>query len=84
MRQANWTTALIVDPFDVDQIVDALDRALAMPLEERRARYEAMMARLGRHDVHAWREAFLNALQQPKSFAPSAIDQARRLTLIDA
>ncbi len=57
-------TALIVNPFDVDQIADALDRALAMPLEERRARHEAMMARLDRHDVHAWREAFLNALQQ--------------------
>jgi trehalose 6-phosphate synthase len=57
-------TALIVNPFDVDQIADALDRALAMPLEERRARHEAMMARLDRHDVHAWREAFLDALQQ--------------------
>jgi trehalose 6-phosphate synthase len=64
-------TALIVNPFDIDQIVEALDRALAMPVEERRARYEAMMARLGQHDVHAWREAFLNALQQPKSFAES-------------
>jgi trehalose 6-phosphate synthase len=77
-------TALIVNPFDVDQIVEALDRALAMPVEERRARHEAMMARLCRHDVHAWREAFLNALQQPKSFAESAINQARRLALSDA
>jgi trehalose 6-phosphate synthase len=76
--------ALIVNPFDVDQIVDALDRALAMPVEERRARYEAMMMRLDRYDVHAWREAFLNTLQQPKGFAEAAIDQARRLALIDA
>ena len=55
-------TALIVNPFDVDQITDALDRALAMPIEERRARYETMMAQLEEHDVHAWRDAFLGAL----------------------
>jgi trehalose 6-phosphate synthase len=57
--------ALIVNPFDVDQITDALDRALAMPVEERRARYETMMAQLDTHDVHAWRDAFLDALQHP-------------------
>jgi trehalose 6-phosphate synthase len=59
-------TALIVNPFDVDQIADALDQALAMPLAERRRRYETMMARLREHDVHAWREAFLDALRQPR------------------
>jgi trehalose-6-phosphate synthase len=36
-----------------------------MPVEERRARYETMMAQLDTHDVHAWRDAFLDALQQP-------------------
>ena len=60
-------TALIINPFDVDQIVDALDRALGMPIEERRARYEAMMSWLQEHDVHVWRESFLKALQQPPS-----------------
>jgi trehalose 6-phosphate synthase len=63
--------ALIVNPFDVDQIVDALDRALAMPVEERRARYETMMAQLHIHDVHAWREAFLDALQHPDGVSPA-------------
>ena len=58
-------TALIVNPFDVDQIADALDRALAMPVEERRDRYGAMMAQLEEHNVHAWRDAFLKALQHP-------------------
>jgi trehalose 6-phosphate synthase len=57
--------ALIVNPFDVDQIADALDRALAMPAEERRERHATMMSQLGTHDVHAWREAFLDALQHP-------------------
>ena len=63
--------ALIVNPFDVDQITDALARALAMPVEERRARYERMMAQLETHDVHAWREAFLEALQHPDGVSPA-------------
>ena len=66
-------TALIVNPFDVDQIADALDRALAMPVEERRDRYGAMMAQLEEHNVHAWRDAFLDALQHKGSvFGASA------------
>ena len=65
--------ALIVNPFDVDQIADALDRALAMPVEERRDRYGAMMAQLEEHNVHAWRDAFLDALQHKGSvFGASA------------
>ena len=64
-------TALIVNPFDVDQIADALDRALVMPVEERRARYEAMMAQLDEHDIHAWRDSFLDALQQPEGVLPA-------------
>jgi trehalose 6-phosphate synthase len=59
--------ALIVNPFDVDQIADALDRALTMPADERRARHATMMSQLDTHDVHAWRDGFLDALQQPDS-----------------
>jgi trehalose 6-phosphate synthase len=65
------SAALIVNPFDMDQIAEALDRALAMPVEERRARHQTMMTQLLEHDVHAWREAFLDALQQPGSIAPA-------------
>jgi trehalose-6-phosphate synthase len=36
-----------------------------MAVEERRARYETMMAQLRAHDVHTWRDAFLEALQRP-------------------
>ena len=57
--------ALIVNPFDVDQIADTLDRALAMPVEERRERHATMMSHLETYNVHAWRESFLDALQQP-------------------
>ena len=33
-----------------------------MPLEERRERWEAMMDRLRRQDVTAWRESFVAAV----------------------
>jgi trehalose 6-phosphate synthase len=55
--------ALIVNPFDVDEVADALDRALVMPIEERQARHRTMMALLERHDVHAWMDGYLDALE---------------------
>jgi trehalose 6-phosphate synthase len=43
-------------------VADALERALAMPQRERIARWRSMMDVLQRHDLTAWRIAFLNAL----------------------
>ena len=56
--------ALIVNPFDADEVAGALDIALSMPLDERLERHAAMMAHLEEHDVHAWWKAYLTALQQ--------------------
>jgi len=67
--------ALIVNPFDVDQVANALDRAIAMPVEERRERHAALLARIERHDVHAWCQSYLDALQHD----PPAAVSARRL-----
>ncbi len=57
--------ALIVNPYDIDDVTGALHRGLTMPLAERRKRWRAMMSRLNRHDVHYWRKTFLAALQEP-------------------
>ncbi len=77
-------TALIINPFDVDQIVDALDQALGMPVEERRARWVAMMSWLQEHDVHVWRESFLTTLQQPESMLPGRPTLTARRTRHEA
>ncbi|PZQ18503.1 MAG: trehalose-6-phosphate synthase [Rhodanobacter denitrificans] len=58
------TGALIVNPHDVDDTADAIEQALAMPLEERRARWQAMFDHLAQHDIAAWRDAFLAALDR--------------------
>jgi trehalose 6-phosphate synthase len=56
------TEALLVNPADTAEVADALERALAMPQRERVARWRSMMEVLERHDITAWRNAFLHAL----------------------
>ncbi|WP_430391292.1 alpha,alpha-trehalose-phosphate synthase (UDP-forming) [Dyella sp. 20L07] len=54
--------ALLVNPSDTEEVAEALERALTMPLQERRARWRRMMDILERQDVTAWRNAFLQRL----------------------
>jgi trehalose 6-phosphate synthase len=54
--------ALLVNPFDVDTMAEAMNMALRMPLEERRERYQAMMAAPRRNDITAWRGNFVASL----------------------
>jgi trehalose 6-phosphate synthase len=57
--------ALLVNPHDVDDVASAIDTAVAMPLSERRQRWEAMMANLKLHDIDRWASEFLERLHQP-------------------
>jgi trehalose 6-phosphate synthase len=54
--------ALLVNPFDADQVVEAMRQALLMPLGERKRRWRRMFEHLREHDVIAWRRDFLAAL----------------------
>jgi trehalose 6-phosphate synthase len=56
------TSALVVNPFDMDEVAEALARALAMPRPERRERWRAMMARVEDNTVEHWRDTFLHDL----------------------
>lgn len=53
------TSALIVNPYDRDEVAAALDQALTMPLNERISRYNDIMAVLRSNDISHWRETFL-------------------------
>ncbi|GAB3474602.1 alpha,alpha-trehalose-phosphate synthase (UDP-forming) [Azotobacter salinestris] len=57
------TAALIVNPYDCLGMAEAMDRALRMPLEERKERYEDMMRALRAADLNAWRDNFLRDLR---------------------
>ena len=61
--------AVIVNPFDIEGMAEAILQGLSMPAGERRERWTAMMNVLERNDITAWRESFVRVL--------SAIDYQR-------
>ncbi|MBK0000340.1 alpha,alpha-trehalose-phosphate synthase [Erwinia sp. S38] len=60
------TSALIVNPYDRDEVAAALDRALTMSRTERISRYNDMMAVLRQNDIAHWRQSYLQDLQALK------------------
>jgi trehalose 6-phosphate synthase len=64
--------AVIVNPHDPNEVADALIVALRMPVDERRARWRALLDRIRRNDVNAWRNAFLDALAEAARLSRAA------------
>ena len=54
--------ALLVNPYDVDGMADALYRSVTMPIDEQRRGMRAMRRYVERHDVYAWARHCLEAL----------------------
>nr|WP_075218008.1 trehalose-6-phosphate synthase [Mongoliimonas terrestris] len=54
--------ALIVNPYAADEVALAIKSAFDMPLDERRARHDALYARLVEGDARNWANAFLRLL----------------------
>jgi trehalose 6-phosphate synthase len=68
--------ALLVNPYDVPGTAQAIQRALHMPLDERRERHRALLEGITRDSAARWRQNFLDALgatspQRPRSLLPS-------------
>jgi trehalose 6-phosphate synthase len=60
-----FTDALIVNPYDPDEIAEAMHAALLMPLDERRERHARLMAELGKLTAAAYCKTFLTELSAP-------------------
>ena len=58
--------AVIINPYDRDDIADGIATAANMPLNERRDRHAAMMDVLRENDITAWRRRFVRALVNKK------------------
>ena len=58
------TDALLVNPYDVDGVADAIHAALTMPGADRRRRMRALRAQVTEHDVHLWADRFMAALRE--------------------
>ena len=55
--------ALLVNPHDIDGMAQAIATALAMPLDERRERWDAMMVKLRQRTVQRWFSDFTEMLE---------------------
>ena len=66
------TGALVVNPFDADEVADALAKALTMPRPERLARWRLMMDVVESNTVETWRDAFLADLTGGMEDEPAA------------
>ena len=58
------TSALIVNPYDRDDVANALNRALTMPLTERISRHAEMMNIIKENDIDRWQARFIYDLNQ--------------------
>ncbi len=75
--------ALLVNPYDPESVAGAIAQALAMPIEERRARHQALLAMVSAYDVDRWQQEFLATLRGDDDAAhelpaPGAITNRRR------
>ncbi|HMB77316.1 MAG TPA: trehalose-6-phosphate synthase, partial [Kiloniellaceae bacterium] len=61
------TAAAMVNPYDIDGMAEAMQRALAMKREERKERWQAMMKVLQRNHLGLWRRSFLSDLEGRKA-----------------
>nr|WP_318381279.1 alpha,alpha-trehalose-phosphate synthase [uncultured Enterobacter sp.] len=58
------TSALLVNPYDRDDMANAMDRALTMPLPERISRHAEMLEIIEKNDIDAWQKRFIRDLKQ--------------------
>ncbi len=56
--------AIIVNPNNHEQLINAIDKALNTPLEEEQRQNRIMQNRLKRYDIQRWVEDFLNRLDK--------------------
>ena len=54
--------ALIVNPYDINEMARALRQALSMPLDERRERHQLLSRGVFRNDVARWTTNYLDAM----------------------
>ncbi len=69
--------AVIVNPYDVDGMAEALRMAVGMPLDERIARWSQSMDKLRENTIHDWGKRFvkdLRAVETPEQASAAAGD----------
>ncbi len=68
--------ALIVNPYDVEQFAETIQRALEIPSDERRERMTRMRRHVEEHNIYRWAADFLETLTADSVPASSTQDAA--------
>ena len=63
--------ALIVNPYDIDEVAHAMCRVIEMTKEERIERHQALMGRVRQHNACNWMRSFLRALSSCREQLPT-------------
>ncbi|MGA8674829.1 MAG: trehalose-6-phosphate synthase, partial [Candidatus Acidiferrales bacterium] len=62
--------ALLVNPYDIEQLAESIRRALEMPPEERHSRMQRMRAIVREHNVYRWAADLILELAEVRLDAP--------------
>lgn len=77
--------AILVNPWDKNDVANAIEQALTMPVPEQQKHMGVMQKRLTDYDVHHWVDDFLNKLTEIKAQQREAISneltEARKINL---
>ena len=65
--------ALIVNPYDIDEVAHAMRRAIEMRKEERVERHRVLMKHIRQHDACNWMVSFLRALRSCRGHLPKLV-----------
>ncbi len=61
------TDAILVNPYEIEDVAHGIARALSMPLAERKKRYESLYEKVCRHTAQSWANDFLSSLEEAHS-----------------
>jgi len=70
--------SLLINPNNFEQIADAINEAINMPIEEQQARNGQLQKRLERYNVEKWANDFMNSLLAQKNI--DATNVSKRIT----
>ncbi len=65
------TDALLINPYDTDQLADAMLQAFHMPEKERRQRMARMRAQVEKNNIYVWGRKIFEELLKRVSFGKS-------------
>jgi trehalose-6-phosphate synthase len=71
--------ALLVNPYDIDEVAETIRQALEMPLEERNLRMRLMRRIVKEHNVYRWAAELISELADVRLDLPELTDAPQKV-----